>query len=206
MRDMILFCLKSFDSQRRLGQGVSTGGSSGSPGFALNGALNASGMFAGDVNGTTSPVKCLIENPWATIWQLVDDCLCNTYRAKTPDEPFAYYQDFYVGDNDNAHVDDLMTSKELVYSMPLNTTGFEGLWTDTIETSEQAWGMPNSITGGDAIGLCDAHYVNGGVYGALRVGGYSIGGSLGGLSSLSLDLALSSSHWTFGARLAFSFD
>jgi len=208
-KTMALFCMKSFDSQRRLGQGVSTGGSSGSPGFALNGALNASGMFAGDVSGTTSPVKCLIENGWGTLWQLVDDCMTVAYRAKTPDEPFAYYQDFYVGDNDNAHVDDLSTSKVLAYSIPCLDTALssaKSAYFDAIETSEMAWGMPNSLTGGDAIGACDIHWMNGSVTGALRVGGNSFDGSGDGLSALHLDLALSTSHWYSGARLAFSFD
>ena len=207
--DMALFVMKSFDSQRRLGQGVSTGGSSGNPGFATNGALNSAGLFAGDVSGTTSPVKCLIENPWANIWQLVDDCLLTAYRAKTGSEEFNYYQDFYVGDNDNAHVDDLTTSKILAYSMPvpdakINSGGW--VYSDVIETSEQAWGMPNNITGGDAVGLCDGHYMHAGAQRAIRVGGNSNNGSDGGLSSLSLDRALSASLWICGARLAFSMD
>lgn len=209
MRDMILFCLKSFDSQRRLGQGVSTGGSSGSPGFALNGALNASGMFAGDVSGTTSPVKCLIENPWATIWQLVDDWILTAYRAKVGSEPFAYYQDVYIGDNDNAHVDDLTTSKVLAYSMPVPDDKISAggwVYSDVIETSEMAWGLPGNITGGDAAGLCDGHYMNAPAQRAPRVGGTSNSGSNDGLSSLRLSDALSTSLWYFGARLAFSFD
>ena len=209
MRDMTLFCLKSFDSQRRLGQGVSTGGSSGNPNFQNNGTLNASGMFAGDVSGTTSSVKCLIENSWATVWQLVDDCLLTAYRAKTGTEPFAYYQDFYVGDNDNAHVDDLTTSKILAYSMPIPDTRLSSggwVYSDVIETSEQAWGMPNNLTGGDAAGLCDGHYMQGAAQRAIRVGGASNGGSHDGLSALALDNALSHASWTAGARLAFSFD
>lgn len=209
MRDMELFMLKSFDGQRRLGNGASTGGSSGSPGFPTNGALNASGMFAGNVNGTTSPVKCLIEQPWATIWQLVSDCQTATYRAKTGTEPFAYYQDFYVGDNDNAHVDEQTTSKDLVCSIPCLDTALssaKSAWVDTIQYGDVAWGMPDSLTGGDAIGTCDIHWMNGNVVGALRVGGSSNDGSDCGLSAMSLDNALSTSLWIYGARLAFSFD
>jgi len=80
------------------------------------------------------------------------------------------------------------------------------VYSDVIETSEMAWGLPGNITGGDAAGLCDGHYMNANSQKAPRVGGASYTGSTDGLSSLGLSDALSVSHWTYGARLAFSFD
>ena len=208
-RDMVLFATKDFNVQAALGKGQCNAGNNAGV-WQNNGVLNAAGMFAGDISATNKPVKAILENVWGQLWQLVDDCVLPAYRTdETDPENPLYFQDFYAGSNDNANITDDTTKKELIASIPIPSNRLtQGGWvyTKTIDTTQSGWGLPADMEGGDSVGLCDGHYMLGNALHAIRVGGDSSYGLDAGVSALFLFLALSTSLWTFGARLAFSFD
>lgn len=208
-KDMVLFACKNFNVQSAIGKGQCNAGNNVGV-WQNNGQLNASGMFAGDNSATNAPVKAILENVWGQIWQLVDDCVLTAYRTDStdPSNPL-YFQDLYAGTNDNASITDDTTRKDLVASIPIPSNRLSSggwVYSKTIDTSDKGWGLPADMSGGDSVGLCDGHYMLGNGLRAVRVGGASVHGLDGGVSALSLDLALSSSGWAFGARLAFTFD
>jgi hypothetical protein len=212
-RDMVLFGAKSFDSQGVIGKGMCNAGNS-ADNWIVNGgadhAIDKAGPWCGDLTATNKPVKALLENVWGELWQLVDDCLLTAYRAdETDPEHPLYYQDFYAGQNDNDHIDDLTTSKTLIASIPVPDARIaSGGWvyTHEIDVTQPGWGLPADKDGDTSTGLCDGHYMDARGQRAVRVGGRSGGGLRAGVSALALDRGLSSSFWYCGARVAFTFD
>ena len=212
-RDMVLFGTENFDSQGVVGKGQCNAGNNTGV-WAVNGgashAVDKAGPWYGDLTATDVPVKALLENVWGECWQLVDDCLILKYRTDDTDpENLLYYQDFYAGQNDNAHVDDLTTSKTLIASVPVPSNRLSSggwVYSRTIDTTQAGWGLPMDMTGDTSTGLCDGHYMNAADQRAVRVGGGSFNGLSDGVSALGLSSALSYSGWSDGARLAFSFD
>jgi len=206
-RDTVLFGLKSFDSQRRLGQGNSRGNSTTPTVTLSSGMLDAAGPYAGMVGtddlNTTSPVKFLIENPWSNRWMFLDDFVV----SQGYEESGAYLADVYAGQA--LTPTDLTTDKVKIGSVPLqNITASHNNWCTQIQTDEAGWGLWNNWSGSDSTGLCDKHWANG-TPPDLRlglVGGSSYDGSYCGLSALYLGNALGHSAWLTGARLAFAFD
>ena len=77
IRDICFFAAKSFDGQRKLGQGGHAYKSN------TTGVTNAMGPFAGDVSGTSSAMKFLLEDWWGSQYQFIDDFYGNggTYYA-----------------------------------------------------------------------------------------------------------------------------
>ena len=170
------FPCKSFDGQRKIGQGGHSYSSN------TTGTMNKMGMFAGNVNGTTSAVKALTENPWGSQYEFIDDFVVMARAV-------------YVGQNSNPTDD--TNNKTNIGSM--KDSGF----CNTILTTDQAWGLPNDNAGANSTGLCDYHWVDSGSNYLGYVGGNSDNVSNGnaGPSYLNAYNDFSNSNTNLGARL-----
>lgn len=182
LKEMAFFALKSFDGQTRLGQGGNAYGSN------TTGATNAMGMFAGNVSGTSSAMKCFVEDWWGSQYQFIDDFLNNGGQV-------------YVGKN--ASPTDDTSNKELI-AWGNKSNGFQ----TTILQTDSGWGLGTDNAGDKAKGLCDKQYSDSSSNILGLVGGYSGNVSAGnaGPSCLDAGYALSTSSTLIGARLAFVFD
>lgn len=182
LKEMTFFVLKSFDGQRKLGRGGHEYESN------TTGVTDAMGMFAGDVSGTSSAMKCFIEDWWGSEDQFIDDFYGNSGT-------------YYAGKN-AIPTDD--SSNKVVIGANSAQSGYS----KTILQSDLNWGLGNGDNGGsNAVGLCDIQlFSSNGQLG--RVGGSSDYASLGhvGPSCLDAENGLSTSRTRFGARLAFVFD
>ena len=200
IRDLTLLIGKSFDSQRNFGQGFSTGGSDAAGSRALvPGLANALGRYAGNATGTSNVVKCLIENPWASKWEFIDDIMTGFNDVDQA------YTDIYVGQQ--LEVEDDLSKMTLMDE--LETTDMHAstnAFSTAIHTDEVGWGLWYNHDGTDATGLCDKHWSNPSAQRLALAGGSSGDGSTGGVSALGLGNALSAAFWAIGARPAFVFD
>ena len=199
IRDLTLLTIKSFDSQRKVGQGHSTGGSGSNPEALTTGLTNALGRYAGNAQGTTDQVKMLIESPWADKWEFADDVLTGYNET---DEAWA---DIYVGQQ--LQVQDDLTKMVLMDELETaNMHASTNAFCTAIHTDEVGWGLWNNHDGTDATGLCDRHWSNPSAQRLCFCGGDSNSGSGCGVSALCLNDALSHAGWVIGARPAFVFD
>lgn len=182
IRDLTLLTSKSFDSQRRIGQGISN--ASTTP----TGATNALGRFAGNVSGTADHVKCLIEDTWALKNEFIDDFVC---------------VDGTISAGQRLLADDVAENMTVVGV--LSSAAMSNGWATAIQTSDTGWGIFDNTSGSDSTGLCDYHYYSSGIRLGLT-GGHSSNGSNAGVSCLGVDLSLSYSSSLCGARPAIVFD
>lgn len=201
LRDLTILKGKSFNSQGVFGQGYVSGGSADVPEGLTTGLGNQLGRYAGNVGGSGDVVKDLIENPWGSKWEIIDDVLTGLNA-----ESGTLYTDFYAGQN--LKPTDEQDRMELIVSgFPVSSeTGWGMGYATEIDTSDKGWGFFAGKTGSASTGLCDAHYTNPAGVRLALVGGSSTNGSAGGVSALSLNDALSHSSWGVGARPAFVFD
>lgn len=200
IRDITIMTLKSFDSQRQLGQGFSLGGSNAEGNRALApGLANTLGRFAGNAAGTSNVVKCLIENPWASKWEFIDDIMTGYNDVDQA------YADIYVGQQKQVQ-DDLTKMTLLDEIETTNMHASTNAFCTSIHTGDVDWGLWNNHDGSDATGLCDKHWSNPDAQRLAVCGGYSADGSADGVSALYLGNALSHSYWNVGARPVFVFD
>ncbi len=201
MRDRILFALKSFDSQRRIGNGYSVGGTTENPAGLVSGQLDQAGPFAGNVTAVNQPVKCFVENFWGDKWEFIDDFVVDVGR----EDEDGKWVDVYAGQNVLA--DDLLTSKTKIASLPVtDLTVSTNFFATKIKTDDVDWGLWDNNAGSDSTGLCDRHWSFPTAQRLGFAGGSSRNGSAGGVSALSLDVFLSIRNWFLGARAAFVFD
>lgn len=189
LRDLAILTTKSFDGQRKIGQGYTLGGSSSNPEGLTTGLANSLGRYAGNASGTANVVKCLIENPWGSKWEFVDDVV-TTSNGST-------YSDLYAGQR--LQPDDDATAMNLVTTDLVASNG----WATAIKTGSTSWGLANNSTGGDAVGLCDYLWRNTSIQCLCLWGGRSDNGSSCGPSYVYLANGLSFSDWSIGGRLAF---
>ena len=200
IRDLTILIGKSFDSQRNFGQGFSLGGSNAAGSRALvPGLANTLGRYAGNPAGTSNVVKCLIENPWASKWEFIDDIMTGYNDVDQA------YADIYVGQQLEV-VDDLTKMTLMDELETTNMHASTNAFCTAIHTDEVGWGLWNNHDGTDATGLCDRHWSNPSAQRLAFAGGSSHYGSHDGVSTLALDSALSHAHWSVGARPAFVFD
>ena len=174
---------KSSDGQRKLGQGGHAYGSN------TTGVTNAMGPFAGDVSGTSSAMKFLLEDWWGSQYNFIDDF-------------FGTGGTYYAGQN--AIPTDNASNKVQVFN---NLTS--GWWYGTtINQNDLAFGIASAAGGDNAKGLCDGQYGSTSSNLLGSVGGASDTASAGyaGPSCLIAGYDLSGSVAYVGARLAFVFD
>lgn len=200
---MGIFPIKRFNSQDGLGNGFTSGGnSSTNPEGSLTGSLNTAGVFAGDTLVSTNPVKSIIENPWGSKWEFIDDFVVD--KGYTVNDE--HFIDIYAGQN--SQPDDLLTSKTKIATVQVNQIESSySMFCTKINTGDNVWGLFDNHAGSATTGLCDRHWVNGSAQRLGVAGGGSYVGGVGaGVSALGLYGALSGSVWLLGCRLAFSFD
>ena len=197
IRDLTIFPGKTFDSQRNYGQGFSTGGSNSNPEGLTTGLANALGRYAGNPAGTSNVVKCLIENPWASKWEFIDDIL-TAY-----DDAEQAWLDIMAGQH-LIPTDDTTKMVKIGTIVTTNKAGSTNTFATAIQTSNEAgWGIWDNTSGDDATGLCDKHWSNPSAQRLAICGGSSFYGSADGCSTLNLNNATSNSNWNIGARLSF---
>ncbi len=181
-------------------QGFSSGGSNSNLEGVTTGLGNALGRYAGNPSGTSDVVKMLIENPWASKWEFVDDVV-TAYNSTYED-----YRDVYVGQS-LVPDDDYTGMTKVAEIVSSNYAGSTSAFANSIVTdNEAAWGMFADYAGSDSTGLCDKHWSQPSAQRLCVWGGGSADGSADGVSCLVLNNALSYSSWSIGARPAFVFD
>lgn len=180
--------LKSFNGQARLGNGGLSYSAS------TTGLCDKLGPFAGNVSGTTDAVKCLIENPWGSLYQFVDDAYCSGTTGE-----------LMVGWNSVPTSDTSNKDTTISYS---TSAGYGGhvTWVDL--PSSEGWGafMPADSQGSSTTGTCDRVYP---VYssGPFLVVGYGSGNvSNGHAGPGAVHYWNGASNTYGGARLAFVFN
>ena len=184
LRLMTFFVFKSFDGQRKCGQGVSTGSNYG----PTTGLCNAMGPFAGNISGTTDQVKCFIEQPWGGSYLFLDD----TYETGGA---------LYVGRNANP-TDNISNKINIGATNPSLTGGYPNA---ILQTSADRWGVGTNVSGSDSTGLCDYQYVSTSADRLALVGGDADYDAYCGPSCL-VSYSLSCSNSNCGARLAFVYN
>lgn len=185
-RIMVFFAMKSFDGQRKIGQGYSSGGSSYYG--PQTGQCDAMGPFAGNISGTSQQVKAFIEQPWGASYLFLD----GTYETGGT---------LYVGRNANPA--DSTSGK---VDSGLGSPPLSGVYpTQILSGSAMQWGQGAGGNGSDSVGLCDYQYVSTSSDRQAIVGGSAINGSYCGPSFLN-NTTVSNSYTICGARLAFVFD
>lgn len=153
---------------------------------STTGLCDALGPYAGDVSGTASAQKHLIENFWGSMYQWIDDAYCEGALM-------------YVGQN-SSPTDD---AEDKVAVTCAQVGGFPG----EIATAMPGWGMGSAGGGSSTTGLCD--YQSSSSNPAPLVGGFSGSVSSGnaGPGYLGRSAASYSGSTAYrGARLAFAFD
>ena len=183
LKEMTFFALKSFNGQDLLGRGGYAYGSN------TTGTCDQLGMFAGDVTGTSSSVKCFVEDWWGSQNIFIDDFSNNSGTV-------------YAGQQ--VKVTDDIANMVQIDSGFTHSSGFPS----AIRTGDEAWGMGTNISGDRSKGLCDRVIGSTSASRMGRVGGRSgnVSSGTAGPSCLAADNALSYSYTDIGARLAFSFD
>ena len=182
LKEMTFFALKSFNGQDLLGQG----------GYAYRsnttGTCDQLGMFAGNVAGTSSSVKCFVEDWWGSQYLFIDDFINNSGTV-------------YAGQQVN--VTDNIANMVQIDSGFTRGAGFP----NAIRTTDEAWGMGTNTSGDRSKGLCDRVTGSSSASQVGLVGGGSgyVSNGNAGPSYLSAYSSLSGSDTSIGARLAFSF-
>lgn len=222
LRDMQMFCMKDFNTQAALGNGVSSGGQSGVKSTGLTDAL---GPFAGDVSGTTTPVKCLVDHAWANTWMFIDDVYLGPGQSETVDSSTYYYQAVYAGTNPASSIDcSVSTGKtQILDKWYMGTPSGTNMDCQNkpivLATGQHSWSLNGAPIDAGATnkGTCDNNWRS---YHAdepssdtassprgrnFFVGGFSDVGALDGLFTVTAGSPLSYSFWACGARLAFTF-
>lgn len=191
-RNLCYMMIEDFDSQSTIGKGKTSGTGSNN-----TGATDTLGPYAGDVVGTSSNVKFLIENAWGSVWEWVDDYVWISGQM-------------YLGQNSTPT--DTTSGKEVQF-----TSQFEGTtdaartgFVSEIDTSNPvSWGWATWLEGTDKTGLTDYHWewgTSSAVLKNLAVGGSWGNGSRAGVGSAISNDSLSFATASIGARLAFVFD
>ena len=129
-RDIVMFTMKSFDSQRKIGQGGHRSQSA-----IVNGYCNEMGMFAGNVSGQTTYVKALIENPWGVARTFLGDTITASGGV------FAGQNSVPQNNSTNGKI--------------LIRNGTSSSFPTVIDQSDMAWGLGLNSNGNDAVGTCD---------------------------------------------------
>lgn len=179
--------LKSFNGQARLGNGGLSYSAS------TTGLCDTLGPFAGNVSETTDAVKCLIENPWGSLYQFVDDAYCSGTTGE-----------LLVGQNSVPTSNTSNKDKTITYSA---SSGFGGHLVDA-STGLSNWGafMPADSQGSSTTGTCDYVVPVNSSSPFLLVGSSSGAVSSGSAGPGAVYGWLGASIAYYGARLAFVFN
>lgn len=188
-RLLVLFSIRHFNSQEKIGQGGQTHGAK------TTGLMNAMGPFAGSSStstGNTQGVKAFIENPWGHNSEYLGD--------------FKYVSNGIYAFQTSTQNTTSTTGGINVEASPYSLTS-PGMPSGSISTEPETWGWGTRGGGSKTTGGCDYQGLPDSSNTPLgRVGGDSgcVSGGDAGISYLT-----GSYNWTdpsYGGRLVFVFD
>lgn len=187
-RLLVLFSIRHFNSQDKIGQGGQRQGA------RTTGLMNTMGPFAGSSStsiGDSQGVKAYIENPWGHNWQYLGDF------KKMSEGAYAFQT--------STQNPTSTTGGIRVDASPYSLTD-TGLGSGSISTEPETWGWGTSRGGSATTGGCDSQLLPYSDYLFGLVSGYSgdVSGGYPGVSCLYADSGDVFSH--YGGRLVFVFD
>ena len=186
-RLLVLFSIRHFNSQEKIGQGGQTYGAK------TTGLMNTMGLFAGSSSASTGDsqgVKAFIENPWGHNYDYLGDF------KYVSDGVYAYksfYQDPPFGGS--------IKVDESPYS--LTSTGIAS---GSISTEPETWGWGTGSGGSKTTGGCDYQYLPSSGYPFGVVGGGSSYVSDGDAGVSFLNNMSGNASGNTGGRLVFVFN
>lgn len=188
-RLLVLFSIRHFNSQEKIGQGGQ------SYGEMTTGRMNAMGPFAGSSStseGDTQGVKAFIENPWGHNWEYLGD--------------FKYVSDGVYAFQTSTQNPTSTTGGVKVNASPYSLTT-TNLASGSISTEPETWGWGTSSGGSETTGGCDHQNLpSSGSSPFGVVGGYSAYVSFGAAGVSYLDSGSGGAYGYYGGRLVFVFD
>ena len=190
-RLLVLFSIRHFNSQDKIGQGGQTSGEK------TTGLMNAMGPFAGSSSTSTSDtqgVKAFIENPWGHNVEYLgdfeyEDMSSRIYASKTSTQQDPAFATDRVAVN---------ISPYILYSPSLAS--------GSISTEPETWGWGANSGGSKTTGGCDYQHLPSSSYPFGIVGGASGNVSNGAAGVSCLGDADGGSNGAAGGRLVFVFD
>lgn len=182
-KNLFYLMTQDFNGQATIGNGGLSYSAS------TTGLCDALGPYAGNVSGTTDAVKFLIENPWGSLYQFVDDAYCSGTQGE-----------LLVGNNATPTSDTSNKGTTIAYS---TSSGYGG---NILGSGAFEWSMPADAQGSSTTGTCD--HVNPVASSSpfLGVGGCSNNVSLGYAGPGYVVSWAGNSFTVLGARLAFTFN
>lgn len=188
-RLLVLFSIRHFNSQDKIGQGGQNSGAK------TTGLMNTMGPFAGSSSTSTKDsqgVKAYIENPWGHNYEYLGD-----FRTL-----YGEVYAFQTSTQNTTSTTDGVRVDASPYSL---TTTYQA--SGTISTEPETWGWGTGGSGGSkTTGGCDYQYMPDSSYPFGMVGGYSnhVANGYAGVSFLS---SISGDAYGYsGGRLVFVFD
>lgn len=188
-RLLVLFSIRHFNSQEKIGQGGQTNGAK------TTGLMNTMGPFAGSSSTSTADmqgVKAFIENPWGHNWEYLGD-----FKYFGPKEMCAFQTSTQSPTSTTGGVGVI----ESPYS--LTTTN---LASGTISTEPETWGWGTGSGGSATTGGCDFQDLSDNYSPFGIVGGNSVVVSSGSAGVSCLDGDGGGTRGSHGGRLVFVFD
>ncbi len=140
-RLLVLFAMRHFNSQAKIGQGGQTYGAK------TTGLMNAMGLFAGSsstTTGTTQGVKAFIENPWGHNWEYLGD--------------IKYLSSGVYVFQTSTQSPTSTTGGTCISTSPHSLTS-PGLSFGNISTQPMTWGWGTGSGGSATTGGCDYQYL-----------------------------------------------
>ena len=187
-RLLVLFSIRHFNSQEKIGQGGQKYGEK------TTGLMDAMGPFAGSSSTSASDtqgVKAYIENPWGHNWEYLGD--------------FGYVSNGVYAFQTSTQNPTSTTGGIRVNASPYSLTT-TNLASGSISTEPETWGWGTGKGGSATTGGCDYQYLPNSGYSDCVVGGPSEYASNGkaGVSYLDDDSGYAVHHYS--GRLVFVFD
>ena len=187
-RLLVLFSIRHFNSQEKIGQGGQTSGEK------TTGLMNTMGPFAGSSSKSTANtqgVKAYIENPWGHNYEYLGD--------------FKYMNGGVYAFQTSTQNPTSTTGGTRVDASPYHLTS-PGLASGSISTNQEAWGWGAGSGGSETTGGCDYQALPTSSWAFGVVGGRSgdVSNGYTGISLLNVDDG--SSYGSHGGRLVFVFD
>ena len=187
-RLLVLFSIRHFNSQEKIGQGGQ------SYGTKTTGLMNAMGPFAGSSStstGDSQGVKAYIENPWGHNYDYLGD--------------FIYESDGVYAFQTSTQNPTSTTGGVKVNASPYSLTS-PNLASGKISTEPETWGWGTGSGGSKTTGGCDYQHLPSSRFPFGIVGDYSgeVSGGDAGVSCLYYGGSSSSGY--IGGRLVFVFD
>lgn len=187
-RLLVLFSIRHFNSQEKIGQGGLSAGA------RTTGSMNTMGPFAGSSStsiGESQGVKAFIENPWWHNSEYLGD--------------IKYLSDGVYAFQTSTQNPTSTTGGIRVDASPHSLTTPE-LASGTISTEPETWGWGTGSGGSATTGGCDYQDLPRSNYPFGVVGGYSVFVSSGGAGVSYLSGSRGSADVSYGGRLVFVFD